>query len=201
MSFKKYIKGSFTVEAALVFPIILFVIISLIYIGFYMHDKVYIKAVIDQAAMKEGMFVKHESEFSNGKIAFEEINKRNIFDSLFGDLSSQKNVLESYLDIKLSRGMFIGVIKEIETEVTHSVIEIRVNVDMDIPFSLVREYFTGKSTDISVSSKVPIHNPAEYARLIEVVYDTSSNVKGFDQIKEKLREFIEFFNKERYRYQ
>ncbi len=44
--------GSFTVEAAFVLPLILFIIFAFLYLGFDLHDSVCIRTIIDKYAMR-----------------------------------------------------------------------------------------------------------------------------------------------------
>ena len=44
--------GSFTVEAAFVLPLILFIIFAFLYLGFDLHDRVCIRTIIDKYAIR-----------------------------------------------------------------------------------------------------------------------------------------------------
>ena len=52
---KKELKGSYTIEAALVFPFILGVMVFIIYMSFFLHDKAVMKCCAYQAALKGSM--------------------------------------------------------------------------------------------------------------------------------------------------
>ena len=60
---KHICNGSYTVEAAFIMPLILFVIIALCYLSFYMHDKIIIQSLADDAGYKVSGYKKHESDF------------------------------------------------------------------------------------------------------------------------------------------
>ena len=47
---KKYIKGSFTIEAAVIVPIILFIFGILLHILFYWHDKIILMSTAHETA-------------------------------------------------------------------------------------------------------------------------------------------------------
>lgn len=177
----------------MIFPIVLFVIMSLIYMSFYLHDTTLIKSIIDEAAVKESMVFRHPSNFVTGEIDYDEINGRSITYSVFGDLTDEKEVLEKYLLERLNHGLYIVDVKQINIDVNHSKTEIKVEVNMEIPLKQVREFFGGTSIGKNIKSVAPMYYPAEYARRVEVIYDTSSKIKGFDQLIEKLRKFIEVF--------
>ena len=49
---KRSLKGSFTVEASLIFPFIMGVIVFLIYMSFFLHDRSVMKSCAYQAALK-----------------------------------------------------------------------------------------------------------------------------------------------------
>ena len=49
---KKALRGSYTIEAALVFPLIMGVIVFLIYMSFFLHDMAVMKSCAYQAALK-----------------------------------------------------------------------------------------------------------------------------------------------------
>lgn len=51
---KKKLKGSTTVEAAFVMPIIIFCIFAMLYLGFDLHDQVCITSILDQMG-REGV--------------------------------------------------------------------------------------------------------------------------------------------------
>ena len=55
MSVKKRLAGSYTIEAALIFPLIMTVIVFLIYCSFYLHDRAVMQSCAYQAALKGSM--------------------------------------------------------------------------------------------------------------------------------------------------
>ena len=52
---KKNLSASYTIEAALVFPLIMGVIVFLIYISFFLHDRAVMKSCAYQAALKASL--------------------------------------------------------------------------------------------------------------------------------------------------
>ncbi len=57
-------RGSFTIEAACVMPLILFVVISLIYLCFFVHNRAWLTAAAYEAAVSGSM----EANRENGQI-------------------------------------------------------------------------------------------------------------------------------------
>ena len=49
---RKHLKASCTIEAALIFPFIMGIIVFIIYISFFLHDRAVMKSCAYQAALK-----------------------------------------------------------------------------------------------------------------------------------------------------
>ena len=62
---KKDLKASYTIEAALIFPFIMGVIVFLIYISFYLHDRAVMKSCAYQAALKGSLIRSSTSDMEN----------------------------------------------------------------------------------------------------------------------------------------
>ncbi|MCR5746753.1 MAG: pilus assembly protein [Lachnospiraceae bacterium] len=52
---RKELKGSYTIEAALIFPMIMTVIVFIIYMSLYLHDRAVMSSCAYQAALKASM--------------------------------------------------------------------------------------------------------------------------------------------------
>ena len=59
---KKY-KGSYTVEAAFIFPLVMSVIVLIIYLSFFIHDRAVMDAASYQAAMRGSLVTCDRSDF------------------------------------------------------------------------------------------------------------------------------------------
>ncbi|WP_276929647.1 TadE family protein, partial [Herbinix luporum] len=88
---KKKIQGSFTIEALLLMPIILFTIFFVLYLSFYFYDYCRVQAVADQFIHKLSINLKHESDIRTGKISYESIARNGVFYQAAGNLNNKKN--------------------------------------------------------------------------------------------------------------
>ena len=59
---RKY-KGSYTVEAAFIFPLVMSVIVLIIYLSFFIHDRAVMDAASYQAAMRGSLVTSERSDF------------------------------------------------------------------------------------------------------------------------------------------
>ncbi len=63
MSMKKQFRASYTVEAAFLFPLIMSVIVLLIYLSFFIHDRAVMDAASYQAALRGSLVTANKSDF------------------------------------------------------------------------------------------------------------------------------------------
>ena len=60
---RKKFKGSYTVEAAFIFPLVMSVIVLIIYLSFFIHDRAVMDAASYQAAMRGSFVTSGKSDF------------------------------------------------------------------------------------------------------------------------------------------
>lgn len=85
---KKY-KGSYTVEAAFIFPLVMSVIVLIIYLSFFIHDRAVMDAASYQAAMRGSLVTANKSDFlSKAEKAGDELLK----EALLVTRVSEKNI-------------------------------------------------------------------------------------------------------------
>ena len=71
---KKSLKGSYTIEAALIFPFIMGVIVFIIYISFFLHDRAVMKSCAYQAALKASLVRTGSSDMQREALKAAEYN-------------------------------------------------------------------------------------------------------------------------------
>ncbi|HKL80100.1 MAG TPA: TadE family protein [Mobilitalea sp.] len=186
---KKKIKGSFTVEATLLMPIVLFVIISLIYLSFYLHDKSRIEGTVDKALLKASMTLKHEADIETGAVNYEGINNRGVFYLLMGSTNAMEKDIQTFLEQELSGGLLSTEITKVIVTAGKLKVSIDVEGEFEIPIKGVRDYFN-PNPKLVIKVNCPIHNPAEILRISEVILDTGKKIKGMEALKEKLDKLL-----------
>lgn len=182
-------RGSITVEAAFVMPIVIITVFALIYLAFYLHDICKIQAVTDIIIHKAGITVKHDADIVTGDVDYEHINDRGVFYILLGSTDADEKQIKDYLIQKLSKGLFLVEVGNINVDVGKFKISASVQADATVTLPGVQNLFQVFSKTV-IAEEYPVHNPAETIRLIEVVLDTGSSIKGVDEAKEKLEKFF-----------
>lgn len=184
---KKRVSASLTVEATFVFPVVFFLIFSIICLTFYLHDKCRLQYVVDKALHKASLSLKHEADLVSGQVEYEKINDRGVFYLSLGNTEKEKGILEGYLQQELTEGFLFTKVRDIRVVVEKREIEILAEGEFNIPLGLVMNFFHPKPIRIQVNR--PIHNPAEFIRMGEVILDTGEKIKGVEVLKEKIKQF------------
>lgn len=183
-------KASYTVEAALIMPIIIVVIMALIYMSYYMHDKSRIQAIIDSNIIKSGLIIKHESDTESNELDYINIDSRGIYYPVIGDTDEEKERIIKDLNNQFSANLYIAQIENIIVDADHSNICIKVEVLMNISILRVKELFTGSGTNITILSNGRVHYPGEFVRKFDAVEGVIDDVRGYDQVLSKLNSFL-----------
>lgn len=178
-------EGSLTVEAALLMPFILFVVFSLVYLAFYLHDISKIQGIVDDSLKKASFTLKHEADFVTGETSYDNIDKRGVFYLIMGSTESEKETIQNYLQKKLSKGLFLAKITEIQTKVSKWKITITVDMEICISMKGIMDFFRPISKK-RITGTSTVHNPAETIRITEVILDTGQKIKGVEALKEKI---------------
>ncbi len=177
-------KGSFTVEAAFILPLIIFIIFTLVYLAFYLHDRNRMEGIVDQVLHKGAITVKHDADFDTGRVDYANIGNRGVLYPLTDNRTVEEKKIRDYLRQELSTGFFSTELTGIEVMVDAFKVSVTIEGEFHIPMKGILQYFY-PGRNITVNALGPIHNPAEFIRISEVVLDTGSRIKGLEDLKDK----------------
>lgn len=172
-------KGSITVEAAFVMPVVLFTVFALIYLTFYLHDYNRIQGIVNLVIHRACIAAGNDDDIESGQIFYEDINYG---DNLYGNLGPEERKITGLLEQELTGGLFISHISKMEVETGKLEIKINVIAETDIDLPLFKTAIN-KLHNIKVEGRYPVHNPAETIRICELILDTGSKIKGSDKLK------------------
>jgi len=188
--FSSFPEGTITIEAAYLMPMIIYMIFSIMYLSFFLHDMVRIQATVDKVLYKAAMTGKHDADITNGEYAYEFINEKGLFELLTGDNNSRIREIESYLREELSEGLFLCRVCGIDTEVDAFTVKISVEytTQIDLP---IFGYLFRRFHDMKTQETSAIHNPTETLRAAEVILEVGSSIKGVNELQNKVKSFLE----------
>ncbi len=103
---KQRLKASYTIEAALIFPFIMGVIVFIIYMSFFLHDKAVMKSCAYQAALKASLIRTTPSDMEKEALKAAEYNISGLLLAT-QDLKTQANVTGKTVTVSYSGSLRI----------------------------------------------------------------------------------------------
>ncbi|HHU73820.1 MAG TPA: pilus assembly protein [Clostridiales bacterium] len=186
-SLNKKIKGSITVEAAFIMPLIILVIFSIVYLSFYLHDYCKLQGTVDLVLHKAIFSAKHKGKLDTGEVDYENINNRGIFYPILGDKGEMEEQIREYMNLELAKGLFLYQINHINVEV--GTLSIQISLEGKTRVSLPGLLHI-KAAQPILEKQFYIHNPGESIRISEVLLTTAERIKGLESIKKGLEKII-----------
>ncbi|MFP4697753.1 MAG: TadE family protein [Eubacteriales bacterium] len=202
---QKCSQGSFTVEASLIMPIVIFVIISLIYMGFYMHDVAYLQSVANNASMKSAKAMAYKNrEIDEGNIVYSDIDDRVNIYWRFSNKSYREieSSVKAYIVEKIGSKCF-GVpmnkdsalsninIKLIKERVMNKYITIQLESNFQTPFDFIPRLLNGgEELKITVKSKSVMPDASEFIRNTTLIDQISDDVKVLREAKNIYEKYV-----------
>lgn len=189
MKERKLERGNLTVEAAFVFPIVFFALMAIIYMSHYMADKCKGQSVVDSYAQKQAICLKERYDLGK-EPDYNQILKKGVFFYL-NSLSKEETNLANAVKKELSCQLLMGKVRNVNAKVSYGSVSITAKISITIGVSKVKEFFTGTPLEYTVSVKIPVHDPEEFARGYTAMDSTIDNVAGQNKIKKQLKKVKE----------
>ena len=182
--------GSITVEMSMVFPIVMYVIFSIIYAGMYLRDYVVIHQAIDEIVLECNTAAKYPMESDGEHISYSHINDRGVFFIIDSDYSNENNIYSQHLLDSLKNSLLITEIEQPNLNITNSKITASISCIVKIPFKSVRILLGEKRLNYNQKSEVEFFYPAEFVRKFTVLSNLAEGTKIGDEGIKKLRDII-----------
>lgn len=190
--YKIKLRGSYTVEAALVFPMILFVIISLIYFAFYLHDYAKVQSIVHEAHIRGKGLERDEIDINTGIQSYDKYLDRTVFYPIDNNYKTQEIQINNYVYEKCKDKLLMAQIENINVDLGISSIKLRVNLDMNFPLKQIESFFLGSKT-LVIEYEEKHHNPMDFIRAYDVAADVGKKINIINQVTSKLKEVIKAF--------
>lgn len=181
------LKGSFTVEAAFVMPIVIFFLLLLIYVGFFFHDRCTIQAVVD-GVVADLCRVRESGTQMEELLSKEDWYGKGWFGSLLYSLDSEaKQKISENLYEQCEGKLFFLKIQESEINVAIHTVNVTVTATPVYPLSFIQSVLQVK--EVHILSEGKIHDPAKTVRYGKIIFDEFERTKLFSSIEGILSKF------------
>lgn len=169
------IRGSYIVEASLIFPFICLVLVSILIISIYLHDVVVLKSVAHIAVSKTDIF---NNDISSENYYYEESSKQQVINYITS---------KALQELIMKQGDF-NVNYQINTTLISSQVKVDIVKDFILPFKFISKFFDGRNSfviKIHVSSFSNRYNSPNIVRGIDFIDDMTDEINVTNEIKEK----------------
>ncbi len=187
--YRKRVEGSYTVEAALIFPFILYIIIALIYLGFYLHDYGKMQAIIHEGQIRGKGLVINETDMNTGVLSYDNYLKRTVFYPVDNDFESKEEKIKNFIYSKGHDNLLAAKIIDIDVEVRDSSITIIVKMEIKFPIRILESFFLG-SENMIIKSEEHNTQPTDFIRIYQVSVDIGEKIDFVNQIINKLKKAV-----------
>lgn len=170
---EKQKEASITVEAVFVIPIVIFTIFALIYLAFYLHDRVRTEEIVERSFNQAEPFITQRSAIGGAPWEYENLNKAGSWGYFRDSSQEQEKKIYEYLEEELSHGFFLLEPERIICKTEGFVLKIQVNMKGRISLNPVKS-FLGETPEFVLERKIPLHSPEEVLRVydgLEIVMD------------------------------
>lgn len=185
----KKIKASFTVEAAVVFPTILVVLISILYLSFYLYDRVRTESAVNHILEQGRDYILYNIDPYTGLMNKEAYLNKSVVYFLNGyekeELYLQQYALLYGVDI-----FFISKIKESNIQVKNNILQMEITIDSTIPTRQIKKFFTGSGFTYTYKKDISLKKKEEYVFLYEVTHGIGSKIEAVNKAMEALKQWL-----------
>ncbi len=156
-------EASITVEAAFVIPIVLFVIFALVYLTFYLHDRVRTEEIVEKALGKGAILITQRATIEGTAYDYENINQSGNWGYFKASYDEQEKTISKYLEEESQQGFFLLDAQQITCETNGFSVTVKVKMKGKISINPVKNFWKN-TPEFVLERSVPLHNPEEVLR-------------------------------------
>lgn len=189
MNVKNQEEGSIVVEAAIIIPFIIMIIMNLMYMTLYLHDEAVIQSELDQALLEYHSVLIQPFD-GQGSLNYEEVENKSLLYPYVLEGEQMRALVSIRLIRRLEGKLLLASIRDISID--HNLLSVVGEVKVKPKVSISsRVHFFPFEREYSVRTKIAIHTPANATRIITCTGDVIENIKGFDKVMNKISELLE----------
>ncbi|SHO53856.1 TadE family protein [Anaerocolumna xylanovorans] len=186
---KRKTDGSYTLEAAVLFPLILFIITALLYTCFLLHDKAVIEGKVHLTVLNGEKAAKKCADPVTGEIDYESYLEEGIFRPLY-DNSEEAASMKTALQNTITEKVMFARIYSVTVEIKGEEITASVNYGFDMPIRGIEEFLKSGGTKFIYEEEKSFDNNEEFIRVFQVATDSAKELPGADSILKTLQKSI-----------
>lgn len=184
-------KGSITIEASFILPILLLAVLTVIFLGVYMHDMSCMQSVANHAALHASSIIQKDTHYElrlEQGLYFNHFNEQKFNDKMNAFIIEQ---LEPMLINQIHNRLDIDCI--IENKIVYKKVHITITYPFKTPFDRINNIFFPKSKNkvMQAQAHAQLYDPTEVINTYEAIDDISSDIVFIQPIKKAYQEIID----------
>jgi len=210
-------RGSITVEASLVVPVVIVCILALAYFSILIYQRAFLQELADDTARRAAAFWRnHAGSVSTGRLEKSSISAEGLYWRFFEEYKKEKikriadyinqqedsshplkqGRLDSYSLLKsVSGGKDMRVMLELKDYAVYKKLRVTVEDSYAVPIGgLLKNFGMSGGYGIKVESEAVVGDPDEFIRNADFILDTESEIErkfpAFGDAADKLRETV-----------
>jgi hypothetical protein len=196
-------KGSITVEAAIVIPIVILSIIAIIYIVFIIYQKAIMQVAVDDAASRGATaWDKSFNSLETIKVEKESLGDRGLYWRIYdSEKTSRQQVVTEYLDRRYGRYVILRESgRQSNVELKDYIVYKKLIVTMESSYrlpidGLLDMFGIGNHYTIKVRSEAVVNEPVEFIRNTDFILDMERKLErrypALKNLGDKTREVMD----------
>lgn len=185
----KKVNASITVEATFLFPIIFFIILTVLYCSLYLYDLSVIQSKLDESILKFQLMIRQPMDFTERKVDYNGMRERSILYKFGGRYEKEKEKIVQELMDELSQHLRITCVEKISFERGIDACLGEIKAEVNLHFLPVISYLW--SSDYKVSGSVKTHDPTEFIRRYDALHSVVCDINRYEQIKKRIQEILD----------
>lgn len=177
-------RGSFTIEASIIFSTIILVCISLIYIAALLYQEAYLQSCATKAAQKAAAIYSDSSkDMYLGAKYISDMKEKDLYGSLFDtDRKEKEQKIKGYLMNQIDAFSILKageptVTVKTENRILYKKVNVSLNQHYKIPLGEMLKTFGFSSTFVlKAEAEAVVNNPVEFIRNTDFLIDTTNEV-------------------------
>lgn len=185
----KKIRGSYTLEAAILIPLILYIITALLYICFLLHDKAAVEGEVHLTVLNGEKVASRNMDPATAQINYDSYIEEGIFHPLYNK-QEEAALMESLLESKIKNSMIFADIYEVSVEMGQGDITVSVRYGFKMPIRGIWEFFRRGGSQFTYREKKSFDSTEEFIRLFQIGMDTGEKLPGAESVLKMLQKSI-----------